>query len=211
MYLKNISEKIKYFCGYKDFFETYNHYYIVTVYYDDNLQNFLNQKGHLSPILINKIFRQLNEAFKELLINNIAYKDIKPSNILIKFNDDNDDDNKINFDSILSDYGIYKDQNDKDIFVGTQVGVLHFMDFIWDRDKNTCDLYSIGVTIYQLYFGKYPFDDFPDGTYSSENLPKIEEDKDLDNLIRKILKQDPNERISWKDYYEHPFFMKYDC
>ena len=79
-----------------------------------------------------------------------------------------------------------------------------------DKPKNICDLYSIGLTIYQLYFWKYPFDDFSDSTYISENLPKIEEDKDFDDLIRKILKNELNERISWKDYFEHRFFMKYD-
>ena len=27
------------------------------------------------------------------------------------------------------------------------------------RYKNNCDLFSIGITIYNLYFGKLPYDD----------------------------------------------------
>ena len=32
--------------------------------------------------------------------------------------------------------------------------------------------------------------------------------KDLDDLIDKLLESDPKKRISWKDYFEHPFFKK---
>ena len=68
----------------------------------NNLQNFLNQKGNLPPIFIDKIFKQLNEAFKELLENKIAYREINPSNILRQYNEnDSDDETKINFTSIF--------------------------------------------------------------------------------------------------------------
>ena len=201
--LKIISEKIKYSCKYKDYFETDDYYYIVMSYYDDNLKNYLEHKEYLPPILINKIFRQLNETFKELLNNHIVHRDISPDNILIKY----DDDNKINFDSVLSDYGISKFQNDEDILMREQVGKYKFMapEIIEGKEyKNTCDLYSIGVTMYLLYFGRNPYDDL----FFNNDISIIEEDKDLNDLVRKLLKKNPDERISWKEYFEHPFFTK---
>ena len=38
----------------------------------------------------------------------------------------------------------------------------------------------------------------------------IGEDLQLDDLIRKLLKVNPNERITWSEYFEHPFFNKYE-
>ena len=37
------------------------------------------------------------------------------------------------------------------------------------------------------------------------NLDRINNQK-LKDLLSKMLKIDPNERISWDDYFEHPFF-----
>ena len=86
--LKKISEKIKYSSKYKDHFETKDYYYIIQNFYDDNLNNYLLKKKRLPPNLINKIFKQLNFTFKELLDNNIVHRYINPSNILIKYSNE---------------------------------------------------------------------------------------------------------------------------
>ena len=36
---------------------------------------------------------------------------------------------------------------------------------------------------------------------------KKTENIDLDNLIRELLTVDPNKRLSWKEYFNHPFFI----
>ena len=206
--MKIISEKIKYSCKFKDYFETKSSWYIISSCYDDNLNNYLKKKERLPPNLINKIFKQLNETFKELLNNKIVHRDIKPDNILIKYDDNYDNDEKINFDSILSDYGESKILNNKNDLIKTYLGTPEFMaPEIFDLNgyKNTCDLYSIGVTIYLLYFGINSFEN----QNFDENIPNIVEDKDLDDLLKKLLKSNPDERISWQDYFEHPFFKKY--
>ena len=86
-----------------------------------------------------------------------------------------------------------------------------------DKYKNNCDLYSIGVTVYYLYFKEYPFP-FNEMTlytllpikekYEIEKLKEIQ-DKELEDLIRKLLIEDPKKRITWKEYFDHPFFKKY--
>ena len=40
-----------------------------------------------------------------------------------------------------------------------------------------------------------------------ENLQKTG-NSDLDDLIRGLLVEDPENRMNWKDYFEHPFFTK---
>ena len=79
--------------------------------------------------------------------------------------------------------------------------------------RNGCDLYSIGATIYYLYFGKYPFKEniliSLDRKKFDVNV-KILEDKNLEDLINKLLKKNGKERITWEEYFEHPFFKQYE-
>ena len=186
-------------------------------YYDDNLENYFQNNGKkFSPNLINKIFKQLNLVFKELLKKHFAHRDIKPNNILIKYSNEE----KTNFDCVLTDYGVsrqYKEEKEKkeqekeeDYFMETICGTGGFMapEMKKYKYKNNCDLFSIGITIYNLYFGKLPYDD----KYKKKlnNNFEIEEDRKLEDLIKKLIKENPDERITWEDYFNHPFFKQYE-
>ena len=82
------------------------------------------------------------------------------------------------------------------------------------KGKGYCDksdLLNIGVIIYALYFNDYPFK----GTNTSKILKQINlvddilrksENSALDDLIRKLLIEDPEQRLSWDEYFHHPFF-----
>ena len=209
--IKNISEKINYSCKFKDYFETEKYNYTILSYYDDNLENyFKNNKKNFSPNLIKKIFKQLNLVFEELLKKKIVHRNIMPSNILIKYSNEE----KTNFDSVLTDYGISKEYGEDGIITGC-VGNFNFMapEVIKEKNskyKNNCDLFSIGVTIYYLYFGKYPFNRKYMGVQPTILDIKINEDKQLEDLLIKLLKENPDERITWKDYFAHPFFNQYE-
>ena len=78
--------------------------------------------------------------------------------------------------------------------------------------KNT-DLYNIGANIYYFYFGYIPREapglDFNEEE-DSLNI-QIEEDKQLEDLLKKLLKNNPRNRITWEKYFEHPFFKQYEC
>ena len=43
---------------------------------------------------------------------------------------------------------------------------------------------------------------------NKQNLFQKSGNKQLDDLIRKLLQEDPDERLSWDDYFNHPFFQK---
>ena len=76
---------------------------------------------------------------------------------------------------------------------------------------NKCDLFSIGITMYYLYFGKYPYETWEQLLNKRPNMNfKIEEDEKLEDLIKQLVILNPNERISWDDYFNHPFFDQYE-
>ena len=77
----------------------------------------------------------------------------------------------------------------------------------WKGYKNNCDLFSIGITMYYLYFGNKPV--YEDIINSNLNF-EIEEDEILEGLIKKLLKENPDERITWEEYFDHPFFKQYE-
>ena len=206
--IKKISEKINYSCKFKDYFETEEYIYTILTYYDDNLENyFINNKNKLSPNLIKKIFKQLNLVFRELLNNHLAHRNIMPSNILIKYSNEK----RTSFDSVLTDYGICKEYGENNLLHGCIYGNLNYAaPEIFNRNeyKNNCDLFSIGVTIYYLYFGKLPFNRKSITDKINMNI-RLDEDKQLEDLLIKLLKENPDERITWEEYFKHPFFKQY--
>ena len=73
------------------------------------------------------------------------------------------------------------------------------------------DLWSLGVIIYILLFQKYPFDgeteeDLLEQINNNENNLKETNDKNLNDLIKKLLVKDPKNRLTWNEYFKHPFF-----
>ena len=85
-----------------DYFDTKDEFIIVMELCDDNLLRVLSKKpsGGLSPDEIKGILLQLNKVFKLMNEKKISHRDIKLTNILVKY----EENNKIRV--LLSDYGI---------------------------------------------------------------------------------------------------------
>ena len=80
--------------------------------------------------------------------------------------------------------------------------------------NNKCDLWSIGIIIYQLLFNEFPYNGQTEYALLNNiknlglrNLKKSE-DIHLNDLIFRLLIRDIKERISWEEYFSHPFFTK---
>ena len=149
---------------------------------------------------------QLNLTFKELISFGFVHSDIQPENLLLKYTNQK----KTNFDSILADYGLSTELAE-DEMSEDECGTPAFMAPEVKKNKynNKCDLFSIGVTIYLLYFGKFPYYE----SYEKKKIDfnfQIKEDSQLEDLIKKLLKENPKERISWYEYFKHPFFKQYE-
>ena len=211
-----LTAKIKNSVKIKDYFESQFYYYIIQNIYDDNMEHFMKIYKRISPKLIHKIFKQLNMTIQDLL-NNAAFIIVRPSNILIKFSNPE----KTNFDSFLSDYWInsqvYQDyqkiQNNQLKELEREFcNMMIFEKFYSNQDLY---LYSIGLTMFYFYFGKLPFSEYSVNNFNTllfdaKNVNvSIQEDKQLENLINRLLRKNEYERISWKEYFNHPFFQQY--
>ena len=204
--------KINNSCNYIDHFETKSARYIVKSLYDECLGQYFYEnninKGYfvkLPPNLIKKIFTQINIVFKELNNNNLVYGVFSPLSILIKFiNED-----KTNFDSFLTEYWLTKEFNPN-----LEVRGEAFFKPPEEKVHKNSSLYSIGLTIIYFYFGDYIEDEkiinyLSDQKKANKCIP-INEDKQLEDLLNKLIVENPDERITLEEYLEHPFFKQYE-
>ena len=193
-----------------EFYNNENEFAIVMELGDNNLLKFLSKRNPFNVNEIRDILNQLNNTFKIMDENKLAHRDLKLENIILK--QDNTGKNIFK----IADYGLSK----KLITLSkltSKVGTLSFMapEIIKSENYNLkCDLWSLGVIIYNLCFRVYPYDAKTE--YALVNQIKKIGQKNfkkkghiyLDNLISKLLVEDLNERLGWKEYFEHPFFKQ---
>ena len=78
------------------------------------------------------------------------------------------------------------------------------------------DLWSLGVIIYMLAFKQYPFNGDNELLILNQinkfenSLKKQTGNEYLDDLIKKLLVEDPKKRLTWQQYFNHPFFKSQD-
>ena len=143
--------------------------------------------------------------YKKAENNKMFHGDIKPEHILINENDENDIKpiliDYFNFNSMTKDYSLY---------IAPEI-------LINENETNNfdiqSDLWSIGLILYELYFNKLPFnskEDLINMTKNNNNLilSKIQKDKNLNDLIEKLLKIKKDERISFNEYINHNFWKE---
>ena len=75
-------------------------------------------------------------------------------------------------------------------------------------------MYSIGIILYILKTGEYIFEgnDLLDILTNKKNNKQKKETDDplLNDLIKKLVVNDPHNRMEWNQYFNHPFFKKND-
>ena len=167
--------------------------------------------------VIKKYLYQSIEAINYLHKKKIIHRDIKPENILI----DNDDN------ALLSDYGIAthcKEGETRNTYCGTDEYLAPEVIRGEPYDERI-DVWAIGILIYECVSpsGKTPFNklDFLERTkdnkeylIKTDKQLKIKYDNDFNpvakNLIEKILKIDPKERLPIDDILKHIYFNDVD-
>ena len=148
---------------------------------------------------------------RDLVKNNIVHRDLKPENILIH--------NEI---IKIADFGFSKmvEEGNMDLplldsFLGSPMYMAPevLMSHVYD---SSADLYSIGTIVYQCLTGRAPFH-----ATSPQELRQFYERTDvlkptipagtspgLSELICSLLKKNPKERMSAKDFFRHPFIRE---
>ena len=166
----------------------------------------------MSSIMIRKIFSQLNSAFRKMNKAGITHMDLKPSNILYSYLNDE----KTDFIIKLGDFGLSTNlisTKTKSDTAGTNLFMAPEIENF--KYGNKCDLYSIGIILFMLKTGEYIFDGknlLQQLLNKQKNLIKkeIKDDEQLNDLIKKLVVINPKERLNWENYYNHPFFKVND-
>ena len=173
-----------------------------------SLKEYLNENGKLEryPTLFKSIAQSLVKAIENYHKKGVMHRDIKPSNVFILDEDVEDEDKVIK----LGDFGcsvLIKENNSE------KMGSLFYsapeilQDLMYDE---RCDLWSLGATLFELYFGVLPYGNEPD-----ENiiLNMIEDENkfifrksgipNLDILFKCLLAIDPNKRMTFEELFEY--------
>ena len=186
-----------------DYYNDNNYYYIVMEKCDGDLFDLMKNKNGFSESEIKTILLQLNVALKNMYSKNIIHRDLKPENIFIKYTSSNKNDYIVK----LGDFGLSREYQQRQFstnqinpsYAAPEIQIAKSENKSYDPTK--CDLWSIGLLIYNLRFYDIPFFAFYTG-----NIPKNFDDNNLNDLVKKLIVTDPSKRINWEDYFNHPFF-----
>ncbi len=179
---------------------------------DGDLFDLLRLKNGFTYNEIKKIMNQLNIVFKIMQKNHIMHRDLKLKNILFKYTNDS----KTDFEVKLSDFGFSKDVGEANIthtILGTPITMSPEI-LMKKPYTNESDLWSVGVIMYQMYFNAVPFFGYNEKLILKDILKKkgipikMPKEKDFSDLLLKIFVIEPKKRITWDEYFNHPFFSE---
>ncbi len=186
-----------------------------------SLRRYLSSKGPLAESEARSYFQQLMLAVDYCHKMGVSSRDIKPDNILLNEN------NEVK----LADFGYSKDENMQSM-ANTRLGTPAYTApeiFKYQPgdkqgyDPKAVDVWSCGVTLFQMVCGRLPFtrpEDIQkkyavyselimqrllDGDFAfPQEIPLSEELKDL---LRNMLNIDPKARMTVKEISKHPWFQ----
>ena len=202
-------------------FDNNNYYILELEYFDTSLRERISgnpplETGRLDAF--KKYVITLVNALKELKKKNIIHRNIKPDNIfVIESDDDPDNDFEIKLGNF--DCAIYKKDAKNSKPMGTILYSAPEIIKNLEYDEKS-DYWSLGIVLFELYFGCFPFDPYA----SVHKVKRIIEGKEdfiyrksyiptLDVLFKRLLCINPSERMSFEelcDFIENKNFLKKD-
>lgn len=197
-----------------DVYQDQTNYYLIIDYCNQgDFLNYLrsNNRNWVDEQEAVYFLRQIRNAFMDLRTNQVMHRDIKLENLFIH-----------NKTLKLGDFGFSKIRRDTansvlgskytmapEILIGVEKAVTY---------GPKCDLWSIGCVFYEMLFGcKLPIDKGSDGTIQSisKSMKSFKEAEMrfprpisplAEDLLRKLLIKNVNERIDFTDFFNHPIF-----
>ena len=177
-----------------------NYRYIVQEYVEGiTVKELINQNGHLDWKVAVPIVIQVGLALDYAHQNGIVHRDIKPQNILISRD-------KI---AKITDFGIARAASSTTItMAGGAMGSVHYFSPEQARGGNVgpaSDVYSLGVTLFEMITGRVPFDGDSNVAIAVKHLqetPPVASSlmpgipAGLDAIINKCMQKSPDKRYA---------------
>ncbi len=180
-------------------FEVVNDQHFIVMEYveGNNLDEELSQHGPLSIDDAMKVLLQMVDGFGYAHENGIVHRDIKPSNIMI------DASRKVK----ITDFGIAKILGDTKLTrTGTGAGSIPYMSPEQIEGKPIdarTDIYSLGITLYQMLTGSVPFTDESEFVVMRAHLDQVPTEPSalrpdippaLETIVLRMLEKEPEGR-----------------
>ncbi|XP_043709849.1 serine/threonine-protein kinase ATG1a isoform X2 [Telopea speciosissima] len=185
-------------------------YFVLEYCGGGDLSAYIHRHGKVSEALARHFMRQLASGLKVLRENNLIHRDLKPQNLLLSTNEET---------PVLKigDFGFARyltPQGLADTLCGSP---LYMAPEIIQNQKYDAkaDLWSVGAILFQLVTGKPPFDGnnqfqlFQNILTSNElRFPQgalVELHPDCVDLCKSLLRQNPVERLTFEEFFNHRF------
>ncbi|XP_062062439.1 serine/threonine-protein kinase ULK3 isoform X1 [Lepus europaeus] len=172
-----------------------------------DLSRFIHTRRILPEKVARVFMQQLASALQFLHERNISHLDLKPQNILLS---------SLERPHLkLADFGFAQHMSpwdEKHVLRGSPLYMAPEMVCRRQYDARV-DLWSVGVILYEALFGKPPF--------ASRSFSELEEkirssrvielplrpplSRDCRDLLQRLLERDPSRRISFQDFFAHPW------
>ena len=194
-------------------FQTDSHLYFATDFYDggDVFSLLQSNRGRLSEKHARRIFAEIVLALSWLHERNIAYRDLKPENVVL------DGEGHVR----LADFGLAKVLKlEHNFLTQTICGTTAYAapEMLRSTPYNvSLDLWCLGVFIFHVLTGRPPFN-FKGRTM--EEMEQMQRTKRIHyssslsleavSLIKGLLRTDPFERYTLEEVKKHPFFRSVD-
>uniref|UniRef100_A0A7N0RH35 Protein kinase domain-containing protein n=2 Tax=Kalanchoe fedtschenkoi TaxID=63787 RepID=A0A7N0RH35_KALFE len=174
-----------------------------------DLSVYINRNGKVPEATAKHFMRQLAAGLQVLHDNNLIHRDLKPQNLLLSTND-----NKavlkiadFGFARLLQPRGLAETLCGSPLYMAPEIMQLQKYDA-------KADMWSVGAILFQLVTGRTPFN----GNSQVQLLQNIIKSTDLyfppnnngltsdcKDLCRKLLRRNPVERLTFEEFFNHPF------
>ncbi|CAH1407954.1 unnamed protein product [Nezara viridula] len=181
--------------------------YLVLEYCEGgNLSEYIKRLIRLPEVICRRAIQQLAMGLAYLRLKEISHMDLKPKNLLIKYKP---------FTLKIADFGLSQYLSERACTESVRGSPLYMAPeiILKKRYNYKVDLWSVGVILYECIYGKAPFSD---KTYKGITEAMIHEtpiqyskrvavSEDCMSLLKGLLVYDPNNRMNFDDFFNHPF------
>lgn len=181
-----------------DFLEIGGNYFIIMEYvHGESVGKIVSEHGPFEPYIALSIFRQILTGIAYAHLKGVVHRDIKPSNFILT-------------PSIvkITDFGIAQIMGDTVLPTTEAVfGTPRYMSpeqILGEKIDHRTDIYSLGVTLYEMLTGRVPFNGNSDYEIKRGHvelpppLPtqiRLDIPRELENIVLKALLKKPEERF----------------